>query len=184
MCTSSASWLLLVIGHPGTGHFSRCRDDLEGPGSFKSSRSNLAAGTRTTARAAGSRSTELFGSWTIFSTSAIRPRSSSCSSLPSLSSTSSSLTSCPALLRLLSGDLAIASCLLLSRSCTALSTLASNSSCICRCCSSSSSASAAALLAFRSSSSLLNLSYFTSSTSAWMRMIIRLSFGHHQKNRY
>ena len=108
MCTSSASWLLLVIGHPRTGHFSRYRDDLEGPGSFKSSRSNLAAGTRTTARAAGSRSTELFGSWTIFSTSAIRPRSSSCSSLPSLSSTSSSLTSCPALLRLLSWMLNIA----------------------------------------------------------------------------
>ena len=36
MCTFSASWILLVMGHPGTGHFGRWRDDLDGPGSFKS----------------------------------------------------------------------------------------------------------------------------------------------------
>ena len=36
ICTSSASWLILAMRHPGTGHFSRWRDDSDGPGSFKS----------------------------------------------------------------------------------------------------------------------------------------------------
>ena len=65
MCTFSASWLFLVIGHPATGHLCRWRDDLAGPGALKSS--TLAVGALTTATAAGSSSTGWFWSWAKFS---------------------------------------------------------------------------------------------------------------------
>ena len=65
MCTFSASWLFLVIGHPATGHLCRWRDDLAGPCALKSS--TLAVGALTTATAAGSSSTGWFWSWAKFS---------------------------------------------------------------------------------------------------------------------
>ena len=176
MWAFKASWLALVTWHPGTGHFSRCRDALDVPAPSMSS--TLAVGALTTPTAAGSSRTELFGSCSQFSRASILLCSSSLSFLGTLPppSTWSSLSppsppsppsSCrPALLLLLSGDDSSSAHRVRSRtrSCTALSNLALNS------CSNSSSlartrsASSSASLRILCCSSLLSLSCLTTST--------------------